>query len=600
MPDAVPVLHRHHKLAIAEVDRRLSQTAQASRLTEVTLQSTYSKRDFKAGWHVPAEFLGTVRNLHLLIDQEFPYSQPRVALVNPPPFLTWPHIEPDGVLCLQPRARGHDPVTAAKQVLGEAFELISKNLANPDRQDFRDEFLSYWLHDPRTKGTALLSLLIPRGPSRRVAIWRGRTLYMVAETQDALQSWSQNRFGGDGGPIRTARAVLLWLPEPMVPDEYPKKASDIWALANTSDRLILRELAAESPKEISVVLAAESTNGPCFAGATVFAPASTLPGRGGPILQNGFRKGKTPDSILAHRYWNAPTPVARSDVTRADASWVHGRGRDARQLKLSNASVVVIGAGSIGAPVAIQLAMAGVGRLLIIDPKKVTVANTGRHPLGAKHVGTPKAEALARELRENYPHHQFDSITDSWQTVNLTKSNVFTEASLIVSAIGDWDAEDALNAWHMSAGKSPPIVYGWTEEHACAGHAVLIAPGSDACLGCGLSPEGKSLFHLTSWPGPTLNQEPGCGALYQPYGPIEIGHSVSLIAELAIDALLECQTKSIERVWACPEPFLLSCGGQWTPDWLAHCGQRTEGGFLSQREWPSNKDCVSCHTGQIR
>jgi ubiquitin-protein ligase len=600
MPDAVPILQRHHKLAISEVDRWLPQIAQASRLTEVAVQSTYSKRDFVAGWHVPTEFSGTVRSLHLLIDHEFPYNAPRVALVNPPPFLTWPHVEADGVLCLQPRAHPHDPVTATKQILGEAFELISNNLANPDPQDFRDEFLSYWLLDPRTKGDVFLSLLVPRGPSKRVAIWRCRTQYIVAETHAALQSWSQNRFGGDSLPIRTAPAALLWLPEPMVPDQYPTTASDIWALASTSDRLILRDLAAASPKEISVVLGAKSTNGPCFAGATVFSPASTLPGRSGPILQNGFRKGKTPDSILAHRYWNTPTPVARSNVTRADASWVHGRDRDTRQKKLSNASVVVIGAGSIGAPVAIQLAMAGVGRLLIIDPKKLTVANTGRHPLGAKYVGTFKAEALARDLRENYPHHQFDSRTDSWQTINSRESTVFTEASLIVSATGDWDAEDALNVWHISAGKSPPIVYGWTEEYACAGHAVLITPRSEVCLGCGLGPEGKSLFHLTSWPSPTLNQEPGCGALYQPYGPIEIGHSVSLIAELAIHALLECQIDSVERIWACPESFLLSCGGQWTSNWLAHCGQRTEGGFLSQRKWPSHKDCVSCQILQIR
>ena len=600
MPDEVPILQRHHERALAQLGQWLPQTARADRLAEVSLRSAYPKRDFKAGWRVPADFSGTIRDLNVLVDQQFPYSQPRVALANPPPFLTWPHVEQDGVLCLPPRASLHDPIAETKQVLYEAYELVSQNIVEPPRQDFQDEFLSYWARDLRTKGIAFTSLIAATGPSRQIAVWRGSECYVVSDTEQALRSWFQNRFGAQKTPPNTDSAALIWLPHPLLPEEYPKSAADVWALAHeTGDgRRILSELTLGSPNQIAVLIGAESKNGPCLAGITVSPPTRTLPGKRRSVIQNGFRKWHVPAGVVSGRYWNAATPILRSEVSRADASWVHGRGHDSKQDKLSNATVVIIGSGSIGAPVAAQLAMAGVGKVVIVDPEKLTAANTGRHPLGAKHINKYKAEALACELRQTYPHHQFDFRNTTWQVINTEEPKLLAEASLIVSATGDWNTEDALNMWHVHAGKKPPLVYGWTEEQACAGHAILIARGGTPCLACGLSAEGEPKFRVTSWPGPMLNQEPGCGALYQPYGPIEAAHTVNLVTELAIDALMGNEVRSVHRIWACRLRFLESCGGNWTPEWLALCGRRFEGGFSSEREWPRDTGCRSCSISQ--
>ena len=114
------------------------------------------------------------------------------------------------------------------------------------------------------------------------------------------------------------------------------------------------------------------------------------------------------------------------------------------------------------------------------------------------------------------------------------------------------------------------------------------------CFACGLNPDGTAKLRVTRWPGSVLNQEPGCGALYQPYGPVELSHTVSLNSELAIDAILGEIPEARHRVWACRLQFLHSCGGQWTQEWLNSSSYRMEGGYVVDREWARDPVCRVC------
>ena len=61
------------------------------------------------------------------------------------------------------------------------------------------------------------------------------------------------------------------------------------------------------------------------------------------------------------------------------------------QIALRDASVLVIGAGALGSPVALYLAGAGVGRLGIVDDDDVEISNLHRQPLHfTPDVGSPR------------------------------------------------------------------------------------------------------------------------------------------------------------------------------------------------------------------
>lgn len=559
----------------------------------------YSSRDVDAGWRLKVGFADGPRQMDLLVVPGFPRRPPRVALVDRPKFLTWPHVEEDGVLCLlgdNAEIDFNQPAGVAQNLLASSVELVEDLVATGRTGDFRSEFNTYWSRSVGHRATPVHSLLDPVPPSRITRVWRGRGFYLVGE-EDAIVAWLMNRFP-DGVKTETEAAAVIWLPHPLLPSEFPNTPSHVVGIANNCGAgHVLDQLIAKEQGEV-VVLAAPTANGPCFAAVTLI-PKNTYGQKpidpDGPLP--GFRPGKAPRKLLVSlRYGGG---IARkSNVERADAAWVHGRGQDTRFKRLRAATVVVIGCGSVGAPVALQLAGAGVGKLILIDPEVLKWANVGRHPLGAGGVGKSKAETLAEMIRSGYPHIRGgEAIAERWESAGEAALKELVNCDLVVSAIGNWAAEGALNEWHL-ANRRGPIVYGWTEAHACAGHAVAVFPGG-GCLQCGFTTSGTPALRVTDWPrGTTVRQEPACGATYQPYGPVELGHIISLVAETALDCVLGAVDKSTHRVWAGRQSLLESVDGVWSPEWLAVAGGRTRGGFVEELEWLQLPACVECGAPQ--
>src|SRR6056300_461701 len=79
------------------------------------------------------------------------------------------------------------------------------------------------------------------------------------------------------------------------------------------------------------------------------------------------------------------------------------------QEKLLEASVLVVGAGGLGAPMLQYLAAAGVGRIGVIDGDTVDLSNLQRQIIHrTQDIGVSKAESAARMIRDLNPDVQVD------------------------------------------------------------------------------------------------------------------------------------------------------------------------------------------------
>lgn len=582
--------------AIAQVDEFIAGIPGGCRLRSRDLER-YRERGIDVGWRLFAGCAnGAQYELHILVETAFPYTAPRVAVVDGPDVLSWPHLEKGGFLCILPEdasVSSHRPVAVVEYVLDEARQLIEDCIAGRNEDDFRREFLSYWTIAADARAPHVISLIEPQGPGRRIVFWRGRDVTIVGEEAEVVTQWLSRWTASTQVSARAFYdGALIWLPKPLLPAEYPCSAADVRALA--TDRSpeamsVLEELAASNGDDgIDVLLGAESSNGTCFGAVRVCPPTKAA------ALEQGFRPGRTPRDRLVRRYFAGATKVTKAVVGRADHGWVHGRDRDGRQETLRWRRIAVLGVGSVGGAVARVLAQSGVGELLLVDPGTVDWANIGRHELGAAAVGRNKAVELAREIGRSLPHVAASGRVDRFGRSAIRLVEDLASFDLVVSTTGNWAADSYLNDVQHESRSYPPVLYGWVEPNAVAAHAVLIT-GEGVCFQCGVNDTARPHLTVADWEhGREVLQEPACGATFTPYGSVELCHATALIAECAIDALVGRVSTAVHRAWIGGRRYLESVGGAWSPEWVAEMGDPGDGGATHQRPWPTSATCLVC------
>ena len=108
----------------------------------------------------------------------------------------------------------------------------------------------------------------------------------------------------------------------------------------------------------------------------------------------------------------------------------------------SSATVAICGLGGLGSNIAIALARAGVGRLILIDFDRVDITNLHRQQYKASQIGLYKTEALAENLKEIAPY-----ISLELHTERITEENakvLLSDADIICEAFDEAEAKAML------------------------------------------------------------------------------------------------------------------------------------------------------------
>jgi molybdopterin/thiamine biosynthesis adenylyltransferase len=127
------------------------------------------------------------------------------------------------------------------------------------------------------------------------------------------------------------------------------------------------------------------------------------------------------------------------------------------QERLMASSVLVVGAGGLGSPVALYLAAAGVGRLVIADFDRVDLTNLQRQILHATdRIGTPKAESARRTLHALNPEIEIVPIGRKLEAELLQEQVAASDA--VVDASDNFATRFAVNAACVATGR--PLIAG--------------------------------------------------------------------------------------------------------------------------------------------
>ena len=89
-------------------------------------------------------------------------------------------------------------------------------------------------------------------------------------------------------------------------------------------------------------------------------------------------------------------------------------------------------------------------------------------------------------------------------------------------------------------------------------------------------------------------REPGCGAVFQPYGPAEVAYIEALASELAVEVLIDPPSAPIHRMWAADRGFIERSKGSLNPGWVGDSPRRRSGACREEEPWARQDLCAAC------
>lgn len=149
------------------------------------------------------------------------------------------------------------------------------------------------------------------------------------------------------------------------------------------------------------------------------------------------------------------------------------------QLRLKGASAFVAGAGGLGSPVAIYLAVAGLGEIRICDDDVVELSNLNRqilHPEARN--GESKAVSAAESLEALNSAIEIVPYADYLNASNV--GEIVGQPDIVVDCLDNYDTRYLLNDYCLERGI--PFVHGAIE--GLMGQITFLSPPETPCLRC--------------------------------------------------------------------------------------------------------------------
>jgi ubiquitin-activating enzyme E1 C len=148
------------------------------------------------------------------------------------------------------------------------------------------------------------------------------------------------------------------------------------------------------------------------------------------------------------------------------------------QALIQNGSVAIVGVGALGCEVAKNLALMGVGKLVLIDNDVVELSNLSRQMLFTEEdIGKYKSEVAAQKVKNM---NRFVEVVHYNSDVRMLPEEVFEQVDVVCSCLDSWGVRRWLNSLTVSLGK--PMVDGSIEGFY--GNVQVVIPGKTACLEC--------------------------------------------------------------------------------------------------------------------
>ncbi|HMH19054.1 MAG TPA: ThiF family adenylyltransferase [Burkholderiales bacterium] len=419
-------------------------------------------------------------------------AYPRIFVLQRPPILDGyrPHIGLGQQLCYLSKGEEYldvyDPASMIKNCLEQAESVLHDISGNTNKIDRAGEFLVNW----RPEEAALIADDVASVTTK--SDFFGLTVISPPKKQfaclligkDPSQLSTQLQSIGYHGPkqyLKNCLVLRIEVPPCFDPDHWPP--------ATFADLLHwLKKLDEKAYKTLVRHLESDWILRHEFSSVLFVSPV----GRFGCTFTFALPKNLSEKYFLRHPadlrqriFKTASTiKIVRFGCMEITPEFIHGRNQG-KEGTLAGLKITLVGCGTIGGYLATYLARLGAGanggELVLIDSDELSPSNLGRHVLSMKHLFSPKAEALAEHLREEFPHLKVTP-----RPVDVLSVGKLFECGLVIDATGEEAVSTVINQRHVNRRDrgSPPVLYAWVEGQGYAVRTLLVDSAKAMCYQC--------------------------------------------------------------------------------------------------------------------
>jgi molybdopterin/thiamine biosynthesis adenylyltransferase len=151
--------------------------------------------------------------------------------------------------------------------------------------------------------------------------------------------------------------------------------------------------------------------------------------------------------------------------------------------RLRRKRVLVVGLGSGGATVALELAKAGVSRFVLFDPDRIEPANVIRHECDDRYLGWSKTDAVADLVLRRNPHATVEAHSADALSLGRFLEQAVADSDLVVGATDVEPPKRLLNRLCLRTGVA--AVYGGVYAGGVGGEVLRCGgAAADPCYAC--------------------------------------------------------------------------------------------------------------------
>lgn len=490
-----------------------------------TFTKELKKNEFPSKkWNLDYGFSGNVEingiktTLIIAFNEHYPYKKPIFFLKDHDALGFIPHVENDGYICYTDDniiLNSHVPKEILEETTLQVIDTLTKGNNKENIDDFFEEFEDYWNRNQAKFDSTLISSFRPTDEVQLIRKAKIGGKIIIGVDDNAIVE-TAIRFKTSRRPNNALFRNCIYIPleHPLLPPNY----NDFWKSDELKSK-IFENVSAENRKKLNeildkyhkikkeelIIISQPKSNGLALYG----------------VIYKGLNDDNHP-LVMDDSGFNIK-PV---DVIRLEKEIIQPRG--GAEISLNAKNILLVGCGSIGSILTIELIKFGIDNITVVDNDFISTDNIYRHQLGLNFLAKNKAEAMSEFVKQNYPYTTIIPLNSPIENYLSNSTIDLQDYDLIVSATGSPNTNFYLNNFLRGNNIKIPIIYCWNEPYGIGGHSLLVHNES-SCYNCLYD---KNLANTGSFclPGQHFSKKiAGCSTSFVPFSSLD-SHKTAILA----------------------------------------------------------------------